>query len=44
LQGPAAKKAKFGVDQVYYTEEVAKVIQKWSPNKVYLLDGINSDR
>ena len=44
LQGPAAKKAKFGVDAVHYTEEVKEVIQKWAPSKVYLLDGTNSDR
>jgi len=44
LQGPAAKKAKFGVDEVFHTEEVAQLIQKWAPSKLFLLDGVNSDR
>jgi len=43
-QGPAAKKAKFGVDSVHYTEEMAEVLQRWAPTKLYLLDGVNSDR
>jgi len=43
IQGPAAKKAKFGVDSVHYTEEMAEVLQRWAPTKLYLLDGVNSD-
>ena len=44
LQGPAAKKAKFGVDHVAYVDDLPAVIDKWSPSKIHVLEGVNCDR
>lgn len=40
---PDETRAKHGVDECYYTEEVADVLGKMNPSAVHILDGKNSD-
>ena len=44
MKGPVAKKAKFGVDHICYVDDMPAVISKWAPSKIFVLDGINTDR
>lgn len=44
LQGPVAKKSKFGVDHICYVDDMSAIISKWAPPKIFILDGINTDR
>lgn len=44
LQGPDAKRMKYAVDSVHYTDEISETLKKLSPEIIYLLEGTNSDR
>lgn len=43
IQGPVAKKSKFGVDHICYVDDMSAIISKWAPPKIFILDGINTD-
>jgi len=40
---PATLKAKYRVLAVHYTDEIEKNLKELAPEKIYILDGINSD-
>ena len=44
LQGLAAYKGKYAVDEVHYTENMADILAKLQPSTLHLLCGTNSDR
>jgi hypothetical protein len=44
IQGPEHYKAKYGVDQVAYVDEMAQVLKDLNPAVLHLLAGINTDR
>lgn len=44
MQGLDAYKAKYAVDEVHYTEDMADVLARLQPSTLHLLCGINTDR
>jgi Xaa-Pro dipeptidase len=44
IQGPEHYKAKYGVDQVAYVDEMAQVLKDLNPPVLHLLAGTNTDR